>query len=157
MTMAISGVMIIGMLGIGLAVGGVAKAAAPKKGAVVSGVPNAVVKTNGVQIMHANASQFTPEAWAIIQSLSKKATGSTVSSLKSGQAVHKGFMVTKRTGTTIKGVGKNGSDWFMDAFDGTTIFELKPNNPVGIKQGIAQLHRYNNAMGGNKFMVLVLY
>jgi len=104
----------------------------------------------------AQASDFTPGAWAIVQGLPKGKTG-TVSSLSDGRAIHKGFMVGKRG--SIVGGGSNGGPGFMDGFDEVTrtIFELKPNNLNGLMTGINQLSRYNIAKGGGFRLILVLY
>ena len=66
----------------------------------------------------------------------------------------------KTAGISIKGAGRTtGRYGFADAFDSINniIYELKPNNVHSIAQGIIQLHRYNNALGGICKRVLVLY
>ena len=37
------------------------------------------------------------------------------------------------------------------------IYELKPNNPRGIKEGIKQLQRYKKALGEGYELILELY
>ena len=45
---------------------------------------------------------------------------------------------------------------FLDIND-KIIYELKPNNPRSINQGIKQLKRYNAAMGGGFTLILEVY
>ena len=45
---------------------------------------------------------------------------------------------------------------FLDKND-KIIYELKPNNPRSIKQGIQQLKRYNDATGGGFTLILEVY
>ena len=45
---------------------------------------------------------------------------------------------------------------FLDEVN-NIIYELKPANPHGLRDGIKQLQRYNNALGGGFSMVLEIY
>ena len=109
---------------------------------------------DGVEIQLAQQSDFTPEAWDRIQSLQHRADGSTISSLRDGRFIHKGFkteFLNNGKEAIIKGYGR------VDCIIGNTLYELKPNNAWSIMRGIAQLHRYNVGMGGGYKLVLVLY
>ena len=107
---------------------------------------------DGVQVEYAKQSDFSSDAWDRIKSLEHRADGSTVSSMKDGRLIHKGFK---------SGVGKEHKMLFgrgkADFVGGNTIYELKPNNAWSIKRGIQQLHRYNTGLGGGYKLVLVLY
>ena len=115
-----------------------------------------------VEIRNAEAFDFTDEAWERVESLTKDANGNTISSIKDGKAIHKGFMVDKQ-GYSIKGGGPKGGYGYFDGFDSVKniVYELKPNNPASIKKGIAQLKRYQQALIRQgrqaKKLVLVLY
>jgi len=111
---------------------------------------------DGVEIQKAQKSDFTSESWNKIQSLDHRADGSTISSMRDGRFIHKGFK--SEAGGLGKELYKKGIGR-IDYFDATTktIFELKPNNAWSIKKGIQQLHRYNAGMGGGYKLVLVLY
>ena len=106
---------------------------------------------DGVEIQHAQKSDFTSESWDRIQSLQHRADGSTLSSMSDGRFIHKGFKCGTGKERLIKGFGK------ADSVIGKTIYELKPNNPWSITKGIEQLHRYNTGLGGGYTLVLVLY
>ena len=124
-------------------------------------VHNACLKFDNVEIRQANKADFTDEAWDRIQSLAKDADGNTISSIKDGKAIHKGFMVESR-GSVIGG-GQNGGKGFFDGYDKARriVYELKPNNPARIKRGVAQLLRYQKALvdrgKGIHKLVLVVY
>ena len=108
--------------------------------------------TKGVEIRRVSREDFTDEAWARIQSLNHKPDGSTVSSLKDGYFIHKGYKVDIP--------GKEGpvkGAWRADFLTDKIIYELKPNNANSIRRGIAQLHRYNNALDGAHKLILVVY
>ena len=108
--------------------------------------------TKGVEIRRVSREDFTDEAWARIQSLKHKPDGSTVSSLKDGYFIHKGYKVDIP--------GKEGpvkGAWRADFLTDKIIYELKPNNANSIRRGIAQLHRYNNALDGAHKLILVVY
>ena len=51
--------------------------------------------------------------------------------------------------------GKNRLDFLDDV--NKIIYELKPFNPNGVRTGIRQLQRYNNALGGGYSLILELY
>ena len=42
-------------------------------------------------------------------------------------------------------------------FDNKIIYELKPNNPWSIKQGVRQLQKYNRSVGGGYRLRLEVY
>ena len=111
---------------------------------------------DGVELQRAQQLDFTQESWNRINSLSKRADGSTISTMSDGRFIHKGFK-TNYAGFgkeyTLKGVGR------VDYYDiaNKIIYELKPNNASSIAKGIKQLHRYNAGLGGGYKLVLVLY
>ena len=127
---------------------------------IKSTAPQPVIK-DGVEIRHAQYSDFTDEAWEKINNISHDANGNTISSLSEGNAIHKGFMVGQRG--SVAGGGLKGGRGYFDGFDdfNKIIYELKPNNPASINKGIAQLKRYQNVMiaqgKGSYKLVLVLY
>ena len=86
--------------------------------------------------------------------IEKTEDGFTVSDKLIGTQIHTKFAYEKRTINKFN---------IVDGIDETAkiIYELKPNNPRSIKQGIRQLYRYQNAAfekyGEMYRMVLVLY
>ena len=108
---------------------------------------------DGVEIQHAQKSDFTSESWDRIQSLQHRADGSTLSSMSDGRFIHKGFKCGTGKEFKVKNVGR------FDFYDTVKniIYELKPNNASSIARGIKQLHRYNAGIGGGSKLVLVLY
>ena len=98
------------------------------------------------------ATDFTDEALDTIKAL-KKIDGKTISNALDGTKIHKGYKYGKEGKEFVKDA--NRFDFYDEATN--TIFELKPNNPKGIRDGIRQLRRYNKAMGGNCNLVLELY
>ena len=127
---------------------------------IKSTAPQPVIR-DGVEIRHAQHSDFTDEAWEKINNISHDVNGNTISSLNEGNAIHKGFMVGQRG--SVAGGGLKGGRGYFDGFDdfNKIIYELKPNNPASINKGIAQLKRYQNVMiaqgKGSYKLVLVLY
>ena len=120
---------------------------------IKSTAPQPVIK-DGVEIRHAQYSDFTDEAWERINNISHDANGNTISSLNEGNAIHKGFMVGG-AGKEFK-IANVGRVDYLDIKQ-SIIYELKPNNLRSISRGIRQLHKYNQALGGNYKMVLVIY
>jgi len=109
-----------------------------------------VGKETNVIVRMVRDSELTKEAQAIRAGLPKNAQGHTVSNMKDGQQIHKGFMVgAPGKEKTIPSLGR------ADVLSGNVIFELKPNNPRAIANGIRQLQKYNK--DGNLKMILVLY
>ena len=103
------------------------------------------------------ASEFTEDAAKAIKNLDK-VNGATRSTAATGRAIHAGYKtgyetVEKMTKEAVR--GNNRIDFLDDA--GKVIYELKPFNKNGLKAGIKQLRRYNNALGGNYSMVLEFY
>ena len=105
----------------------------------------------------AKAVDFTDEAADIVKTLDRS-SGFTKSTASAGRKIHAGY----KTGySEIKGMtkeavrGKNRID-FLDEVN-KVIYELKPCNPRGIKQGINQLQRYNQMLGGGYTLILELY
>ena len=103
------------------------------------------------------AREFTEEALDTINSLDK-AGDMTKSTAAAGRKIHKGY----KTGyDSAEGIGKetvrgrNRMDFYDEA--NQIIYELKPCNPHGIRDGIRQLQRYNKCLGGDKTMILELY
>ena len=106
---------------------------------------------DGVKIQ--NATDFTPEAKKIIDSLDHSG-GITRSTGPKGTQIHTGYKVGEIGKEYDKIVGCR-----MDCLDEVNkiIYELKPNNPRSISQGIKQLKRYNEALGGGYTLILELY
>ena len=110
---------------------------------------------DGVKIR--KATEFTKEAQNLIDSLDH-ADGITKSTADIGKKIHKGY----KTGYDgIPGMfkeyrhGKYRFDFLDD--NNKIIYELKPNNPRSIRQGIKQLKRYNEALGGGYTLILEWY
>ncbi len=110
---------------------------------------------DGVEIQHAQQSDFTPEAWERIQSLNHRADGSTISTMTDGRFIHTGFKTSQGLGKELTKPGVGRFDYIN--MTKKIIYELKPNNAWSITRGIRQLHRYNVGMGGGYKLVLVLY
>ena len=109
---------------------------------------------DGVGIQYANKSDFTPEAWGRVESLPKRADGSTISNLRDGLAIHRGYKFGLHGKEyTLPGYGRID---YLDVWN-KVIYELKPNNAASIMRGIEQLHRYSIGLGGSYSLILVLY
>ena len=110
---------------------------------------------DGVKIT--KATDFTSDARKLVDSLDH--TGDvTRSSASAGRKIHSGYKTGYEgiEGMTKEAVhGKNRID-FLDSTN-KIIYELKPNNPRSIKQGIKQLKRYNDSLGGGYTLILELY
>ena len=110
---------------------------------------------DGVKVQ--KALDFTDDAKKVIKSLDHTG-GVTKSTAAAGRQIHAGY---KTAYEGIEGMykeyrhGSNRLD-FLDEV-AKTIYELKPNNPRSIKQGINQLKRYNDALGGGYKLILELY
>ena len=111
-----------------------------------------VNKADGVvdSIKVVKATDFTDEALDTIKTL-KTVDGKTISNAVDGTKIHTGYKAGQKGKEFVKDANR------FDFYDSNTIFELKPNNPKGIRDGIRQLRRYNKAMGGNCNLVLELY
>ncbi len=98
---------------------------------------------------------FTDDAIEAIRTLDKVGDA-TKSIATTGTRIHRGYRVSEGT-KYIKEftIGKNRIDFFDEP--NNIIYELKPNNPRGIKDGIRQLQRYNKALGGGKNLIVELY
>lgn len=70
-------------------------------------------------------------------------------------SLHNGYKIGVEGAKEYRGIKGMRPD-FVD-FKNATIYELKPNNPRSINQGIKQLQKYNKALGGGFNMVLELY
>ena len=110
---------------------------------------------DGVKIQ--KATDFTEDAKKAIDALDHTG-GVTKSTAAAGIRIHKGY----KTGyNKLEGMikeakfGKNRMDFFDETHK--IIYELKPNNPKSIAQGIRQLKRYDKAMGGGYTLILELY
>lgn len=107
----------------------------------------------GGLIRRANQVDFTSDAWKTINGLDNVGDF-TRSTSRTGTRIHSGFM----NGGRMIDFG-NRVDGIDDARK--IIFELKPCNPRGVRQGIKQLYRYQNAVfnktGDVYRMVLVVY
>lgn len=118
----------------------------------IQAVSKAAKAVNGVNVQ--KAKDFTSEAKAVLKSLDRS-SGYTKSTLTAGRNIHKGYKVGLR-GAKEFGAVKGIRPDYVD-FKKGIIYELKPNNPRGIKQGITQLHKYNEALGGGFKLVLEVY
>ena len=103
------------------------------------------------------AVDFTDDALDTIKTLDK-VNGATKSSLSAGRRIHHGY----RAGDDIlygisKEVTRNRvrADFVDEA--NKIIYELKPNNPRGLRQGIKQLQRYRVEFGREYELFLELY
>ena len=110
---------------------------------------------DGVNIYRASQADFTDEAWSRMQSLNHAPDGSTISSLKDGSFIHKGFKAAEPVGKEFRIHGRLRAD-FLDEV-GNVIYELKPNNTSSIARGIAQLNKYNSLLDNAYKMVLIVY
>ena len=103
------------------------------------------------------ATEFTDEALEVIDKLDT-VNGATKSTAKAGTAIHAGYktgyeFVEDMTKEATR--GKNRID-FLDEID-DIIYELKPANARGLRDGIRQLQRYNQSLGGGYTMILEIY
>ena len=99
------------------------------------------------------AADFTADAADIIKGLDRS-SGFTKSTRSAGTQIHKGYKVGMpgKEYDTIKGIRIDCLD-----MDNKVIYELKPFNPRSVKQGIRQLEKYNQKLGGGYTMVLEVY
>ena len=119
-------------------------------------ITNAVDNTTDT-IKVLKAVDFTGEAVDKMRDLDR--AGNAVKSTRSaGQIIHKGYKTNIEIPTIKKPKEYNlGMANRVDFFDGNSIFELKPMNPKGLRDGVKQLQRYNRASGGNFDLILELY
>ena len=87
-----------------------------------------------------------------------KVGDATKSTITAGKKIHKGYktgyeLIEDMTKEAVR--GKNQLDFLDDV--NKIIYELKPFNPNGVRTGIRQLQRYNNALGGGYSLILELY
>ena len=103
------------------------------------------------------AVDFTDDALNTIKTLDK-VNGATKSSLSAGRRIHHGY---KAGDDILYGISKEvtrnraRADFVDEA--NKIIYELKPNNPRGLRQGIKQLQRYRVEFGKEYGLVLELY
>ena len=103
------------------------------------------------------AVDFTDDALDTIKTLDK-VNGATKSSLSAGRRIHRGY---KAGDDILYGISKEvtrnraRADFVDEA--NKIIYELKPNNPRGLRQGIKQLQRYRVEFGKEYGLVLELY
>ena len=103
------------------------------------------------------AVDFTDDALDTIKTLDK-VDGATKSSLSAGRRIHRGY---KAGDDILYGISKEvtrnraRADFVDEA--NKIIYELKPNNPRGLRQGIKQLQRYRVEFGKEYGLVLELY
>ena len=105
---------------------------------------------------NATASGFSGDL-AKVNSI-EKVGDATKSTASAGRTIHKGYKtgykrIEDMTKEAVK--GKNRLDFLDDVHK--IIYELKPNNPREIKNGIQQLQRYNRALGGGYSLILEIY
>lgn len=103
------------------------------------------------------ATEFTDEAISAIGELDK-VNGATRSVAAKGTQIHAGYktgyeLVEDMNKEAVR--GRNRIDFLDDV--NHVIYELKPGNARGLRAGINQLRRYNNALGGDYSMILELY
>ena len=105
----------------------------------------------------AKATDFTDEAAKAIKALDRS-SGYTKSTRSAGQQIHKGYKATEefiqkgKEYRKVKGIRPD----YID-FDAKIIYELKPNNPRSIRQGVHQLQKYNRSIGGGYRLRLEVY
>ena len=99
------------------------------------------------------AADFTDDAADIIKGLDRS-SGFTKSTRSAGTQIHKGYKVGMpgKEYDKVKGIRID----YLD-IDNKVIYELKPFNPRSVKQGIRQLEKYNQKLGGGYKMVLEVY
>ena len=103
------------------------------------------------------AVDFTDDALDTIKTLDK-VNGATKSSLSAGRRIHHGY---KAGDDILYGISKEvtrnraRADFVDEA--NKIIYELKPNNPRGLRQGIKQLQRYRVEFGREYGLFLELY
>ena len=103
------------------------------------------------------AVDFTDDALDTIKTLDK-VNGATKSSLSAGRRIHRGY---KAGDDILYGISKEvtrnraRADFVDEA--NKIIYELKPNNPRGLRQGIKQLQRYRVEFGKEYGLVFELY
>ena len=103
------------------------------------------------------AVDFTDDALDTIKTLDK-VNGATKSSLSAGRRIHHGY---KAGDDILYGISKEvtrnrvRADFVDEA--NKIIYELKPNNPRGLRQGIKQLQRYRVEFGREYELFLELY
>ena len=103
------------------------------------------------------ATELTDAALDTIKTLDK-VNGATKSTAQAGKVIHNGYktgyeLIEDMTKEAVR--GRNRMDFLDEVND--IIYELKPCNVRGLRDGIKQLIRYNEALGGNYTMVLELY
>lgn len=111
----------------------------------------------GVWVKVSKATEFTDEALDVIRTLDKVGEA-TKSTAEAGKKIHKGYktgyeLVEDMTKEAIK--GNNRMDFLDEA--NKFIYELKPFNAKGIRDGINQLTRYNKSLGGGYTLCLEFY
>ncbi len=99
------------------------------------------------------AADLTDDAADIIKGLDRS-SGFTKSTRSAGTQIHKGYKVGMpgKEYDEIKGIRIDCLD-----IDNKIIYELKPFNPRSVKQGIRQLKKYNQKLGGGYKMALEVY
>ena len=103
------------------------------------------------------AVDFTDDALDTIKTFDK-VNGATKSSLSAGRRIHHGY---KAGDDILYGISKEvtrnraRADFVDEA--NKIIYELKPNNPRGLRQGIKQLQRYRVEFGREYELFLELY
>ena len=119
-------------------------------------ITNAVDNTTDT-IKVLKAVDLTEEAIDKVRDLDR--AGDAVKSTRSaGQIIHKGYKTNIDVPNVVRPKEHNfGTGNRVDFFDGKSIFELKPMNPQGLRDGIRQLQRYKRASGGEYDLILELY
>lgn len=110
---------------------------------------------NTVQI--SKAVDFSDDAADLVKTLDRS-NGFTKSSASLGVKIHDGYKSSEKFNPVwkeFKGIPGIRPD-YVD-FDANIIFELKPMNQRGIRDGVRQLQKYNEALGGGFTLMLELY
>lgn len=151
-TLAIESIIAIVICGVQL-VSAAIKNAKPK---ISDDIINAA-KENNVEVQYGSKKDFTKQAWKKKNKLPKNSNGETISNMRDGFDIHKGYRIDAIN--KGKEMYVRETNLRMDVFDkvGNAIYELKPNNYKAAMRGIQQLKKYNQLMGGTYKMVLVLY
>ncbi len=124
-------------------------------GEITRAVKTADKVADTVQI--AKAVDFTDEAAELVKALDRS-SGFTKSSASAGRKIHDGYKATENFSSIgkeynkIRGIRPD----YID-FEAKIIYELKPMNMRSIKNGIRQLQKYNQALGGGYTLRLELY
>lgn len=100
------------------------------------------------------AADFTDAAADAVKRLDHS-TGFTKSAKGTGTAIHTGYK-TGMPGKEFRAVPGIRPDCVVNR-PNKVIYELKPFNPRSVKQGVKQLQKYSNQLGGGYKLILEVY